>query len=114
MWPTTISSAGSGATNVVGQPPPSSPGPVYMVPWTAPPVVPTPAPSVAASPSDFLPSQGQVIDGLTPGTPSAPSTAPTTFAEWLAASTVIPGVANQWIALAGLGAFLMMSGKGKR
>jgi hypothetical protein len=117
MWrPLPIPSAGSGATNVVAQPPAfQSPGPVYMVPWTAPPVAPAPAPTVAASPADYLPSQGQVIDGLTPGTPSAPSAQPASFTEWLSASTIIPGVANQWIALGGIAAFLMLnSGKGKR
>lgn len=112
---TQIPSAGSGATNVVAQPPAfQSPGPVYMVPYSAPPAVPTPAPSVAASPADFLPSQGQVVDGLTPGTPSAP-TAGTTFADWMAQSTIFPSIQNQWVVLAGAAAFLMLnSGKGKR
>jgi hypothetical protein len=109
-----IPSAGSGATNVVGQPPPpSGPSNVYLVPWSPPPVAPTPAPSVAASPSDFLPSQGQVVDGLTPGTPSAPATS-TSFADWMAQSTIFPSIQNQWVVLAGAAAFLMMSGKGKR
>jgi hypothetical protein len=109
----TIPSAGSGATNVVAQPPQfQNPGPVYMVPWTPTPVSPTPAPVVQASPADYLPSQGQVVDGLTPGTPSAPTPAAgTSFSDWLSESTIIPNVANQWILLGVAGAFLMMRGK---
>lgn len=108
-----ITGAGSGATNVVTQPPAfQSPGPVYAVPYSYPPAVPTPAPSVAASPADYLPSQGQVIDGLTPGTPSAPA-AGTSFGDWLSESTIIPNVANQWILLGVAAAFLVMKG-GKR
>lgn len=120
MWPVrypygAIPSSGYGATNTVAQPAPIPPAPQSLVPWTPIPVSPTPAPVVTAQPSDYQPSQGQVIDGLTPGTPSAPSAAPTDFSSWLAASTIIPGVANQWIALGGLAAFLMLnSGKGKR
>lgn len=113
--PGCIPTQGYGATNVVGQPPPfTNPGPVYMVPWTPTPVSPAPAPTVAASPGDFLPSQGQVIDGLTPGTPSAP-VAPSGFTQWLAESTIFPSIENQWVLLGALGAFLMFnSGKGKR
>jgi len=114
MPPTTIPSAGSGATNVVPQPPQfQSPGPIYMVPWTPPGISPSPAPVVQATPADYLPSQGTVIDGLTPGTPAAP-TSGTTFSDWLSEATIIPNIANQWILLAAAGAFLMMSGKGKR
>lgn len=114
--PTTIPAAGSGATNVVAQPPQfQTPGPVYMVPWTPPGVSPSPAPVVNATPADYYPSQGQVIDGLTPGTPSAPtSTTGTTFSDWLSESTIFPSIQNQWILLAAVGAFLMMGGKGKR
>lgn len=112
--PTMIPSYGSGATNVVAQPSPSTPGPIAVVQWTAPPVSPTPAPVVTATPADYMPSQGQVIDGLTPGTPSAPSTG-TTFSEWLSESTIFPSIQNQWVVLGALAAFLMMnSGKGKR
>ena len=108
-----IQTDGSGATNVVAQPPSSWRSPGYLVPWTPAPVSPTPSPTVAATPADFLPSQGQVIDGLTPGTPSAPGAQPQNFTEWLAASTIIPGVANQWLALGGLAAFLMLN-RGKK
>jgi hypothetical protein len=112
--PTTIPSAGSGATNVVAQPPQfQSPGPIYMVPWTPPAVSPSPAPVVTASPADYYPSQGQVIDGLTPGTPSAPS-AGTSFSDWLSESTIFPSIQNQWILLGVVGAFMLMGGKGKR
>jgi hypothetical protein len=113
--PTTIPTPGSGATNVVAQPP-ASQGPrnIYIVPWTPTPISPAPAPVVAATPADYLPSQGQVIDGLTPGTPAAP-TSSTSFTDWLSQSTIIPNVQNQWILFAVAGAFLMMnSGKGKR
>jgi hypothetical protein len=107
----TIPSAGSGATNVVPQPPQfQSPGPVYMVPWTPTPISPTPAPVVTAPPGSYLPSQGTVVDGLTPGTPSAP-TSGTSFSDWLAQSTIIPNIANQWILLGVVGAFFMMKGK---
>jgi hypothetical protein len=109
-----IPSSGYGATNVVGQPAPATPAPQSLVPWTPPPVTPSPAPVVTAQPSDYYPSQGAVIDGLTPGTPSAPTAAaPTDISSWLSASTIIPNVANQWIVLGVVGAFLM-SGKGKR
>jgi hypothetical protein len=122
---TTIPSNSTGATSAVAQPAPYAYPPQYIVPWTSPPISPTPAPTVAASPADFLPSQGQIVPGVTPGvsplidTMSAPTssvtaTATTTdaFSTWLQAQTIIPGVANQWVALGGiLALFLMKGGK---
>lgn len=117
---TTIPTGGSGATNVVAQPPPVwEPGP-GRVPaqnvvdvWSAPPISPAPAPTVAASPADYMPSQGQVIDGLTPGTRSAPA-APAGFTQWLSESTIFPSITNQWVLIGGVLAFLAFSGRGKR
>lgn len=64
-----------------------------------------PSPTVAASPSDFLPSQGQTVPGITPSATGS-------FSEWLSEQTIIPGVANQWIlAGGGLLAFLLLKGK---
>lgn len=109
-----IPSSGAGATNVVASPPQfQSPGPIYMVPWSPPAVAPTPAPAVSASPTDFLPSQGQVVDGLTPGTPSSPS-APSGFTAWLSESTIFPSIQNQWVVIGAAFAALMFSGRGKR
>jgi hypothetical protein len=96
----------NGATATVAQPPPpgypvSSPSvPVYSVP----PISPAPAPTVAASPSDFVPSQGQTVPGITPGTTPSVISA---IQAWLNSSSVITGVSNWWIA-AGIGAALLM------
>jgi hypothetical protein len=121
--PTTIRTNESGATSSVAQPPPASPMPQNVVMWTSPPVSPAPAPTVAASPADFLPSQGQIVPGITPGTSpidsmtSSAAAAPAagSLGDWLQSQTIIPGVANQWIALGAVAAFFMFSGRsGKR
>lgn len=164
--PTTIPNASTGATSTVLQPAPATQTPQYIVPWTVPPVSPAPAPTVAASPSDYLPSQGQIVPGITPGyslidsppTPCSPGyinsgpsgscmpvggspqcatgytldpagsgacvtlaqaaatasgVAPTSsFSAWLASQTIIPGVNNEWVALGGvLAVLLLMKGK---
>jgi len=113
MYPplATIPSGGSGATNVVAQPPQfQSPGPIYVTPYSAPAVAPTPAPAVNATPADFLPSQGQIVPGLTPGT----TTTGTSFADWLSESTIIPNITNQWVALGAAAFALVMMTRGKR
>jgi hypothetical protein len=171
MW--NIPSWGSGATSTVNQPPPPIQYPSYLVPYTAPPVSPQPSPTVAAGPQNFLPSQGMIVPGVTPGysaidtapptcptgytnsgpsgscmplasspqcavgytldpmgsgqcvtlaqasasvTPgsAAASVAPDAFSTWLQSQTIIPGVANQWIALGGVLAALMFMKGGKR
>jgi hypothetical protein len=164
--PTTIPSRSSGATSTVLQPAPATPAPQYMVPWTIPPASPAPAPTVAASPADYMPSQGQIVPGITPGyslidspppqcapgyinsgpsgscmpTTGAPQCAtgytldplgsgacvslaqasasasgvPATsgFSAWLSEQTIIPGLNNEWVALAaGFALILMMKGK---
>jgi len=64
-----------------------------------------PSPTVAASPSDYLPSQGQTVPGITPAATGS-------FTDWLSEQTIVPGVANQWIlAGGGLLAFLLLKGK---
>jgi hypothetical protein len=64
-----------------------------------------PSPTVAASPSDYLPSQGQTVPGITPAATGS-------FSDWLSSSTIINGVANQWVlAGGGLLAFLLLKGK---
>jgi hypothetical protein len=45
-----------------------------------------PAPTVPASPADFLPSQGQVVPGVTPGTSS--------IMDWLSSSSIWSAVPN--------------------
>ncbi len=66
-----------------------------------------PSPTVAASPSDYLPSQGQTVPGITPGASTGSS-----FSDWLGSSTIINGVANQWVLGGGaLLAFLLFKGK---
>lgn len=96
----------TGATAIVSQPPPpgypvSSPA----VPiWSAPPISPAPSPTVDALPSDYLPSQGQYVPGVTP---ILPTTTPSPVLDWLQSDTIITGVPN-WIIAAG-GAFALMS-----
>jgi hypothetical protein len=99
-----------GATSKVPLPLPSPPSPSNVVPvWSAPPVSPTPSPTVPASPADFLPSQGQNVPGITPG-----ASAGTSFADWLSQSTIIPNIANQWV-LGGAALFAVaLMGRGRR
>lgn len=163
---TTIPNSSTGATSTVLQPAPATQTPQYVVPWTTPPVSPAPAPTVAASPSDYLPSQGQIVPGITPGyslidsapTPCSPGyinsgpsgscmpvagspqcasgytldplgsgacvtlaqaaasasgvPATSSFSTWLSSQTIIPGVNNEWVALGGvLAVLLLMKGK---
>jgi hypothetical protein len=83
---TTIPSDSTGATSVVGQPaPPISPAPSPTIPIRylgpplslGPPISPAPAPVVNAPPGSWLPAQGIIVPGVTPGfgpidTPPAP------------------------------------------
>jgi hypothetical protein len=109
--PTGVMTPAPGATNTVPQPPPyAGPGSPYTVPvWSAPPVSPTPSPTVAAGPQNFLPSSGLTLDQQSGAAGAAPATAG--ISEWLAASTVIPGVKNMWVAGGALAAILLMRGK---
>jgi hypothetical protein len=78
----------SGATSTVTQPPPATPGPINVTPWTVPPISPSPSPTVSATP-----------------------TAPGSITDWLSQSSIIPGVENIWIAGAALlGGFLLWHG----
>ncbi len=127
-WPTSpiyfpedlIPSHGSGATSVVTQPPPTllpTPPAPAIYDFTVPPISPRPAPTVAAKPSDFLPSQGQTLE--TWAQPLPPSYrveigpdgqyrivvgqgAGQTFADWMEAETIWTGVKNKWVTLGGV------------
>ena len=89
--------------HTVAQPAPSSPAPVNTVPvYTIPPVSPSPSPTVAASPQDFLPATGQPLT-----TPAAASSG-TDIGAWLQASTIWSAVPN-WVLVAG-GALLLFRG----
>lgn len=92
----TIYTDGSGATAVVTQPPPAdSPAPnENVVAWVAPPSSPAPAPTIAVSPSNFLPSQGLPLDT------SASAT------SWFQQQTMISGYPNWEVAL-GAGALVL-------
>ncbi len=124
----------SGATSAVPQPPPASPAPVHVVAdpmacasgqyrdaagnctsdWHNPyvlylPQSPRPAPTVQASPEDFLPSQGQAVPGITPGAAGGASSGLT---DWLASQSLITGFPNWGVVLAGvLAAKVLLGGR---
>lgn len=127
--PIRLAPPSNGATSVVNQPPPPSPTPApapsvsnpgyvdaagnYTTDWHNPyvlylPQSPRPAPTVAASPEDFLPAQGQPLDTSAPASPS--------IGDWFSQSSLISGLPN-WGVLAGgaVGAFLVsrMMGRGR-
>jgi len=93
--PVDVVTLGPGATNIVAQPPPSSPAPTNITAWTVPPISPQPAPTVSA-------------------TPTAASSSPIT--DWLSQSTIVPGVENLWLAggAALLAAFLLFHHGGQK
>ena len=94
--------------NTVAQPAPGAVNTPNMVPvYSVPPVSPSPAPTVAASPADYLPGQGQPLPPATPVVAGS-----TDIGAWLAASTIWSAVPN-WALLAG-GAVLLFSMKGKK
>ena len=125
-----------GATNIVPQPMPPTPAPTYVTAWSAPPISPAPAPTVAAGPSNFLPSQGQLLpadqvpgtgqtvqDLLNAGytqadistlvaaaavTPGATSSSAT---SWLDSDSLWTGVANKWLLLGGIVGFGILRGR---
>lgn len=135
-WPGPVYSVpGGGATAVVPQPPPPTTpvvapvvsdckqrGPDYFRDaagnctndWHNPyslylPLSPRPSPTVDASPSDYLPSQGQVVPGITPG-----ASAPSSFMDWLSASTIWASAPNGVVVGAGaLLAYLLLGKKGR-
>lgn len=124
-----------GATATVPQPPPpSSPAPAPSIPdpacttpgwyrdaagnctpdWRNPyslylPQSPRPAPTVAASPDDYLPSQGQVVPGITPP-------ASTGIMDWLQQTTLMPswGVPNWGVLAGGVAAAALLFGGRRR
>jgi hypothetical protein len=97
-----------GPTNYVAQPPPPQAPGGTLVAQTIPPVSPAPAPTVAATPADYLPSQGQVVPGITP----AASTS--SVMNWLTASSIWSAVPNG-VLLAGVAlGFFALSGRGGR
>jgi hypothetical protein len=80
---------GAGATAVVSQPPPPSGTPGgTLTTYVAPPISPSPSPTVSATPTTVATSN-----------------------SWFTESTIFPGVENLWVALAGgLAAFLLLRG----
>ena len=100
--------------NIVAQPGPKTPVPVYTVGVrTEPPVSPAPAPTVAASAADFLPAQGQPLPGATATTPLNASGSVTDIGAWLQASSIWSAVPN-WVLLAGAGLLLFSGRSGGR
>jgi hypothetical protein len=132
--PFIIQREGPGATATVTQPPPPSqpaPAPTVADPtcsqpgyyrdaagnctndWHNPyslylpaPQSPRPAPTVAASPDDYMPSNGQVVPGITPSSSGV--------ADWMSQSTIWPGVRNQWVVGGAVLAALVLLRGGRR
>jgi hypothetical protein len=88
-------------------PPPDTPAPVNTVyVYGPPPTSPAPAPTVAASPADYMPSQGQPL----------PTTSVASFdlGSWLDSETIWSGVQNYWIVGGAAFALFAFMGRGKR
>jgi hypothetical protein len=76
-----------------------------------------PSPTVPSSPSDYLPSQGQAVPGITPGCVTDPTTglcttsSSSSIMDWLSASTIWASVPNGVLVAGAALAMFALGGK---